>query len=145
MWGRRAGRDKDGADSADQWLTMLDGLGYRGEQAERAAQAAYEAQIKGMSRAQAADVALALAQGKRGVRVGRPLWERLIRDRAVVGLVLGLVMVPLSLRVISAGLAFCALVGMCLAVSGMRSPTRLGVPALAVNLLVFAFQFTPQL
>src|SRR5207302_2543970 len=121
------------------WHEYLTGQGHPSEASVEAANAAAAAEVKGMSKAQAADVALSVVRGNRKVRIGLPLWQRLLMDQAVIAFLLGLLLVASSFAVFfPLGTTFLAVFTIVLAIRGWGSPTKLSFGAIVLVLIAMA-------
>jgi hypothetical protein len=74
--------------SLAEWFHWGTSMGWDTDKALRCAQVASEAQRKGMTHAEAADAALATAQGRKA-KVGKPWLDRLVRDASFHSVLFG--------------------------------------------------------
>jgi hypothetical protein len=132
-----------GEDQFYPWLLDLSG---DPERARVAALRAAEARAKGMSHAEAADVALAALRGDVTGRAGRALGDRLLRDAGAHALAAGALALLFLLAAHggrgTVAATLLALVGIAEGIRGWSSPFRLALPGivLCAAALVLAFQ-----
>jgi len=136
----------------EQYYAWALGLSGDQERARRAAKRAALAEARGMSPAEAADVAMSTLRGEDRVRVGPPLALRLVRDAGVHSVVCAVLVGGLALgyrwdlnfAIAARFTGFLFVIGLVQAIRGWDSPFRLALPGIVLNLAAVVLWVQPR-